>query len=810
MKDLKQKAVDGIFWSALQRYSKMFIGFVSGIILARLLTPYDYGLIGMLSIFMVLAESFIDGGFGSALIQKKRPTQTDYSTIFYWNMGMAAVMYAVLFVTAPAIARFYEIPLLSKVLRVQGLVLFIYGLNIIQRNQLKKKMNFKLLSIVSVGSAVIALIITVWMAYRGYGVWALVVQHLVVAAIPSLVFWFYVKWRPSFVFSIQSFKELFGFGFYMFLTHLFNHFSSHIQGLLIGKLYEPSTMGYYSKARDTEFLAATSVSKVMMQVTYPLYSEVQDNRAALQNMLKRLTTSIAYITFPMMLLLLLCAKPIFILLYSERWVASIPYFQVLCISGMATCLHSAQLQSVAAIGKSKVMFMGMVVKRIVGLSATIGGLFFFGMKGLMAGWIVDQWFSYGYNAWLVSKHVGYKVRRQISDLLPVATVAALALGVSFASVHFLHLPLYVDGILKALVFLAIYLGWSFLFKPESYTFTKSVVVPFAKKILRRGAHKPAGPDAFFRKHPDAYADRDPEQLKQLKKRMREAKQKYGLAYLDFWRCRCEDKSEEELRQIVPYTEQTEVWKKLNSKAGRTLLNDKWASYRHFAEFYKRDVLRVKDRADADACAAFAGRHDRFVMKPLGQWSGRGVELMTAEEMAERLESLFSHHPDGFLLEELIVQDESLAQFHPGSVNTLRINTYYGLDGPEVMWPCLRMGRGGNVVDNAGAGGIIGAVDVSTGRIIAAGDEFHHWFDAHPDTGVPIVGFAIPRWDEACAIARELALRLPEARFVGWDLALTPEGWKMVEGNANPSLLWQIATTQGIRNDFERLLKEKNS
>ena len=140
-KDLKQKAMDGIFWSALQRYSKMLIGFVSGIILARLLTPYDYGLIGMLAIFMVLAESFIDSGFGTALIQKKRPTQTDYSTIFFWNLGMAVVMYAILYAAAPAIARFYGIPLLSKVLRVQGLVLFIYAMNIIQRNQLKKQLN---------------------------------------------------------------------------------------------------------------------------------------------------------------------------------------------------------------------------------------------------------------------------------------------------------------------------------------------------------------------------------------------------------------------------------------------------------------------------------------------------------------------------------------------------------------------------------------------------------------------------------------------------------------------------------------------
>ena len=229
-------------WSGLQKYSTMIIQFISGIVLARLLTPYDYGCIGMLSIFILLAEAFIDGGFGSALIQKKRPTQADYSTIFFWNLGMAAVMYAVLFFTAPAISRFYDIPLLCDVLRVQGLVLFIYAFNIIQKNQLQKKLNFKLLSIVTIATSLLALGITIFMAYKGFGVWALVAQFLITPAIPALVFWFYVKWRPTWTFSWTSFKELFSFGFYMFLTNLLNQFGTQIQGLLIGKFYNPTTV----------------------------------------------------------------------------------------------------------------------------------------------------------------------------------------------------------------------------------------------------------------------------------------------------------------------------------------------------------------------------------------------------------------------------------------------------------------------------------------------------------------------------------------------------------------------------------------
>jgi O-antigen/teichoic acid export membrane protein len=486
-KSLKQKAASGMVWTFFQKYSKMIIQFVSGIILARLLTPFDYGCIGMLSIFMVLAEAFIDGGFGSALIQKKCPTQEDYSTIFWWNVVMAFVMYAVLYFCAPAISRFYKIPLLCNVLRVQGLVLFIYALNVIQRNQLKKRLNFKLLSIVSVSTAIIALGITIFMAYKGFGVWALVTQNLIVAAIPSLVFWFYVKWRPKWVFSWRSFKELFSFGFYMFLTHILNRFGQQIQGLLIGKVYNPSTMGYYSKAHSVEKLASTSISQVMTQVTYPLYAEVQDDKEKMQNMVKRLTMTLSYITFPLMFILLLCAKPIFVLLYSERWLQSVPYFQVLCVAGLAYCLQSVNLQTISAIGKSRTMFIWTLFKRIIGIGMVIGGLVLWGMKGLLVGVVLNTWFSYFVNIGLVSKHIGYKWWRQLLDLMPVGIASLVAAIISFGFGYLLKLNMYPDGIVKLMVYVAIYLSWSFIFKPEAYTYFLSIL-PF-KKIKNHAAKK---------------------------------------------------------------------------------------------------------------------------------------------------------------------------------------------------------------------------------------------------------------------------------------------------------------------------------
>lgn len=473
--NLKQKAASSMVWTAFQKYTKMGVTFISGIILARLLTPFDYGCIGMLAIFMTLAEAFIDGGFGAALIQKKNPTQDDYSTIFFWNIGMAGFLYIVLFFCAPVISRFYNIPVLCDVLRVQGIVLFIYAFNLVQRNQLRKRLDFKILSIISITTAIISLCITIFLAYKGFGVWALVTQNLISAAIPSLFFWFYVKWRPVFIFSKQSFKELFGFGFYMFLTHLINTFAMQLQGLLIGKVYNPSTLGYYSKAHGTEALASHSISSIMTQVTYPLYAAVQDNKQVMINMIRRLIMTLSYISFPIMFILILLAEPIFILLYSDRWAQSIPYFQALCLAGLPNCLQAVNMQTIAAIGKSKVMFRWTIIKRVVGISAVVVGLMLFGMKGLLGGLFINSWFAYFVHVGLVSKYVGYKWTDQLKDLMAVSIVAAIAAVVSFLIGLFLGFGMYLNGAIVLVVYLIIYLGWSLIFKPEAFTYTLSII-----------------------------------------------------------------------------------------------------------------------------------------------------------------------------------------------------------------------------------------------------------------------------------------------------------------------------------------------
>lgn len=481
--NLKQKAVSGMLWSAIQKYSTMAIGFISSIILARLLTAANYGCIGMLAIFMSLAEVFIDAGFGSALIQKKNPTQADYSTVFYFNIVMSVVLYLVLFFSAPVIADFYRMPILSKILRIQGLILFIYAFNIIQRNQIRKNLLFKKLSTITIITSVISLIVTVIMAYAGCGVWALVTQNFIGALIPCIFFWVTTSWHPTWEYSWKSFRELFSFGSYMFLTHLFDAFSQRITGLLVGRWYDAGTMGYYTKASETKKHATLSIAGVMIQTTYPLYSKVQDDKERLINMVKRITSTLAYITVPMLCLLILIAKPLFVLLFSDRWLSSVPYFQILCIGGLADCLLAVNQQTIAAIGKSKVFFVWAVVKQSMAIMLQVVGMIVWGIMGLLIGKVLSSWFSYFVNITLVSKYVGYKNYQQLKDLSPIFIVSLIAAGVVFWGTSTFNLGLYIDGLVKAIIFLIIYLGWSLLFKPEAYKYSLSVLDILKKKCI---------------------------------------------------------------------------------------------------------------------------------------------------------------------------------------------------------------------------------------------------------------------------------------------------------------------------------------
>lgn len=472
--NLKRKAVSGMVWSSFQKFGTMGISFVSNIVLARLLSPEDYGCIGMLMIFILVANTFIDGGFGSALIQKKEPTQEDYSTIFYCNLFVSIVLYLALFAFAPLIARFYNLPLLSSVLRVQGLVLILNSLSIIQQNRLRKQLLFKKLANVSIISAVLSLVITIYLAYLGWGVWSLVVQQLMMSGFNAVLYWIVGKWNPSFVFSRQSFKELFGFGWFILLSNLINTLCNNVQGLLIGRFFSPVTMGLYTQAMKLEGVASTSFSSVVDQVSYPLLSTVQNDKQMMISVLRKLIMSLAYICFPMMILLILIGDSLVTLLYSAKWIECVPYFRILCVAGIATCLQNINYYAVAAIGKSEKLFKWTIIKRLIGLLLLVIGFFTFKIIGLLWGMVVTSFVIYLTNAYLVSRYVGYRLKTQFRDLFPIILIAVLPMFiVSFVSCMDLHWLLEMS--LMIIIYIFVYLLVSYLCRIEAFAAMMSIL-----------------------------------------------------------------------------------------------------------------------------------------------------------------------------------------------------------------------------------------------------------------------------------------------------------------------------------------------
>lgn len=419
---LQRKTISGIIWSSLQRFGTLGINLISNIVLARLLAPEDYGCIGMLMIFIALSNTFVDGGFVSGLIQKKNPTQEDYSTIFYWNIFISVFFYVVLYISAPIIASFYEMSILTDVLRVLGLILFINALSIVQIAILRRQLQFKKISIIQAVSVLISVITTIVLAYKGWGVWALVTQQLLCTCLITIGLWLVCKWYPVCSFSFQSFKELFSYSAFLLFSDLLNNLCDNIQGLIIGKKYTPSDMGFYTQAKKFEAVPTQSISYVVSLVAFPVFAKLQDDKEKLNVAVRKCIRFMNFLNFPLMILLILIAEPLFIILFSDKWCESIPYFRILCLAGIVNCLQSVNYQVVCAVGRSKEIFKWNVVKRVIDLGLIVIGMYW-GIEGMLCGMVTGFYITFIINAMVATSSTGYTLSQQIKDAFPILFIA---------------------------------------------------------------------------------------------------------------------------------------------------------------------------------------------------------------------------------------------------------------------------------------------------------------------------------------------------------------------------------------------------
>lgn len=331
---LKSKAANSVMWSAVERFSVQGIQFILTIIIARLVSPSDYGLIAMLGIFLAIAQTFIDSGFSNALIQKQDRTETDFSTVFYFNIVVGVFVYLLLYLCSPFIASFYNEPKLDLITKVVGLNLIISSFSVVQRAKLTIALNFKLQAVASLIAVVISGVVGVYMAYVGYGVWAIAIQALLNNFLNTVLLWVVAKWIPKFCFSWVSFKELFGFGSKLLIGSLLHTTYTNLYTLCIGKFFSARELGFYNRAFSLAQYPSSNLTNIITRVTYPIECEMQNNNEKLQNSFYQFIRLTAFIVFPLMIGLCALAEPIIKLLLTDKWLGAVPFLQTMCLAYM--------------------------------------------------------------------------------------------------------------------------------------------------------------------------------------------------------------------------------------------------------------------------------------------------------------------------------------------------------------------------------------------------------------------------------------------------------------------------------------------
>ena len=418
MISLKDKTIKGVIWSAVDRFSAQGIQFVFSILIARLLVPEDYGVIAMLNIFLAVSQTFIDSGFGTALIRKIDRTETDFSTVFYFNIAVAVFFYLGLFFAAPAIANFYNTPLLVPVTRVTAINLVIGSLSGIHNAKLSIAIDFKSRAKISIVSAVLTGSVGLWMAYAGYGVWALVVQTVFAGIIRTIMLWVIVKWYPKLVFSWQSFKEMFSFGSKLLASGLLDTIYNNIYPLVIGKVFSPTTLGVYSKANSLAQFPSSNITSVLQSVTFPVLSTIQNEEDRLAAAYKRFLRIAAFVVFPLMMGLSAVADPFIRLTLTDKWEGAIYLLQIICFWMMWYPIHAINLNILQVKGRSDYFLKLEIIKKVQGvivLCITVP----MGIVAMCYGSLISSIICLIWNTYYTKKLFGYGFFAQMKDLLPV-------------------------------------------------------------------------------------------------------------------------------------------------------------------------------------------------------------------------------------------------------------------------------------------------------------------------------------------------------------------------------------------------------
>lgn len=471
--ELKSKTVSGLFWKLSEQVGIQLVRMLTMIVLARILSPEDYGAIAIVLVFVGICDVIVTAGLCTPLIQKKETDNLDFSTIFWTSLILAIVLFCIIFVIAPSIASFYNMPVLSPVLRVLGIGVIISAIGSVQNAFVSRSLKFKTFFLANLIGLILSGIISIWMAYHDYGIWALVGQHLSNLLIATIAVFLMVRWKPTFEFSWERLKEMWDFGWKIFVAALINRIFQDIRTLLIGKVYTKQDLAYYNQGNTYPHMIVGNINTTINAVLFPAIAQIQDDKATVVNFLRRSIKTGSFLLFPVLLGFAATAEPFVLLVLTEKWLPSVPFIQVICLALLLSPISTPSQQAIKAIGRSDITMKQEIIKKTVFLLIIIVTMFI-SVWAVVLGTCLGELWCVVVNAFPCKKLLGYTFRQQIDDILPNIIISFIMAGLVY-SISFMDLPLFLCLLLQ--IILGVFLYWFLakLTRNESYLYLKSFI-----------------------------------------------------------------------------------------------------------------------------------------------------------------------------------------------------------------------------------------------------------------------------------------------------------------------------------------------
>lgn len=472
------KILNNFFWRFFERVGAQGVRLIVEIILARILAPDDYGVIALVTIFITVLNVFVDSGLGNALIQKKDADDIDFSSVFWFNIVWCIVLYLLLFFQSPMLALFYKRPELTLVLRVLGLQVIISGVKNVQQAYVSRTMQFKKFFFATLGGTLGAALIGIWMAYCGYGVWALVFQQLFNTLVDTIILWITVKWRPKFVFSYNHFKGLFSFGWKLLLSSLLDTIYTEIRQLIIGKIYSASDLAFYNRGRQFPHLFVANINSAIDSVLLPTMSKEQENKLRVREMTRRAIQVSTFIMAPLMIGLAFAGESFVRLVLTEKWIPCVPYLRIFCTTFMFYPIHTANLNAIKAMGRSDLFLKLEIIKKALGITALLLTMNI-SVIAMAYSMLAISLSSQLVNSWPNRELLDYNYLDQLKDILPNILLAVF-MGFCVMQLEYFGLSDVVTLLLQTVLGAVIYIVGASITKNESYYYLLSIIRPHLK------------------------------------------------------------------------------------------------------------------------------------------------------------------------------------------------------------------------------------------------------------------------------------------------------------------------------------------